>query len=149
MVIGGVAAILHGGVQFTDDLDVCFATDPGNLRTLAKALLELDATLRGAPDGVSFIPDERALRGIAVLTLDTSAGKLDLLAKPDGAPPYRTLRERAERMDVGAFAVLVAGIPDLIAMKRAAGRPKDEIAAEELEVIRRLREQGVGPPEEG
>jgi predicted nucleotidyltransferase len=149
VVIGGVAAILHGGALYTQDLDICHAIDPVNLRALAKALIESEATLRGAPDGFPFTPDEHTLRRVEVLTLDTSAGKLDLLAKPDGAPPYRTLRERAERMDVGAFAVLVAGIPDLIAMKRAAGRPKDEIAAEELEVIRRLREQGVGPPEEG
>ena len=100
-------------------------------------------------DDVPFTPDERTLRGVEVLTLDTSAGKLDLLTKPDGAPPFRTLRERADRLDVGAFAVLVASLPDLIAMKRAAGRPKDEIAVEELEAIRRLRAQGVGPPEEG
>ncbi len=149
VVVGGVAAILQGGAQFTDDLDICHATDPGNLRALGKALIEIDATLTGVVDDVPFTPDERTLRGVEVLTLDTSAGKLDLLAKPDGAPPFRALRERADRLDVGAFAVLVASLPDLIAMKRAAGRPKDEIAVEELEVIRRLRAQGVGPPEDG
>ncbi len=149
VVIGGVAAILHGGAQFTEDLDICHATDPGNLRALAKVLIEVEATLRGAPADVPFTPDERTLRGVEVLTLRTSAGKLDVLTKPDGAPPFRTLRERADRLDVGAFAVLVASLPDLIAMKRAAGRPKDEIAVEELEVIRRLRAQGVGPPEDG
>jgi hypothetical protein len=43
------------------------------------------------------------------------------------------------------MAILVASLDDLEAMKRAAGRPKDLIDLEEIEVIRRLRARGVGP----
>ena len=35
--------------------------------------------------------------------------------------------------------VRIAGLEDLIAMKKAAGRPKDQIYIEELEAIRRLQ----------
>jgi hypothetical protein len=42
-------------------------------------------------------------------------------------------------MDVGGFAVLVASLEDLIAMKSAAGRPKDLADVAELETIRRVR----------
>jgi predicted nucleotidyltransferase len=74
-----------------------------------------------------------------VLTLDTAAGELDVLAKPSGAPRYDVLRRRAERYDLGGFSVLVASLDDLIAMKQAAGRPKDRADVDELETIRRLR----------
>ena len=44
----------------------------------------------------------------------------------------------AEAMDVGGLTILVAAIEDLIAMKRAAGRPKDLI---EIEVLAAVREE--------
>jgi hypothetical protein len=145
VVIGGVAAILHGSATLTQDVDVCFATDDANLEALGGALRELNASLRGVEDDVPFVPDARTLRQIRLLSLQTSAGPLDVLVKPDGCPPYERLRRRADRMDVGGFAVLVASIDDLIAMKRAAGRDKDLLAVEELNAIRDLRSRGIGP----
>jgi predicted nucleotidyltransferase len=143
VLIGGVAAVLHGSASFTEDVDVCFARDEANLRALGRALTDLNARLRGAEDDVAFVPDDRTLRGVEILTLETDAGALDVQIEPDGAPPYQTLRRRAERIDLGAFAVLVASIDDLIAMKRAAGRPKDIVVVEELETIRDLRARGA------
>jgi predicted nucleotidyltransferase len=145
VVIGGVAAILHGSATLTQDVDVCFATDDANLEALGGALRELNASLRGVEDDVPFVPDAGTLRQIQLLTLQTSAGPLDVLVKPDGCPPYARFRRRADRMDVGGFAVLVASIDDLIAMKRAAGRDKDLLAVEELNAIRDLRSRGIGP----
>jgi len=71
---------------------------------------------------------------------DTS---LDVLAKPPGAPPFKTLWERADRLDAGGFVIRVASIDDLLAMKRAAGRPKDLADIAELEAILRLRAEPV------
>jgi transcriptional regulator with XRE-family HTH domain len=148
VVIGGLAAVLHGSAVYTKDIDVCYATDEGNLRALAKALIELEAVPREAPEGIPFVPDERTLRRVEVLTLDTTAGAVDVLSAPKGAPPYNRLRRNAVRREVGAFAVQVASIEDLITMKRATGRPRDAFVIEELETIRRLIAQGVGPDEE-
>lgn len=140
VVIGGVASILHGSATFTRDLDVTYAPDDTNLEQLGAALIELGAKLRGVEDELPFVPDARTLRRTSILCLETSEGVLDVLATPDGAPPYGELRARADRFSLGDFAVLVANVDDLISMKRAAGRPKDLAAIAELEAIRRLSE---------
>ncbi len=142
VVIGGIAAVLHGSARTTQDLDVCFATDGANLTALGKVLIELEARLRGAPDDVPFVPDHDTLRLVDVLTLATTAGDFDVLARPDGAPTYARLRQNADRYDLGAFAVLVASVDDLLAMKRAAGRAKDLSDIDELTAIARLRSRG-------
>ena len=141
VVVGGIAATLLGSARDTFDLDICPATDAANLKSLGKALADLNARLRGVEESVPFEPDERALRKVELLTLETDAGPLDVLLRPKHSPPYERLRRRAERKDLGSFAVLVASPDDLIAMKSAAGRAKDLIVVEELETIKRLRDR--------
>jgi predicted nucleotidyltransferase len=138
IVVGGIAAVLHGSARNTFDLDLCFATDGANLDALGDVLVGLDARLRGVDDDVPFVPDGETLRKVELLTLSTSAGNLDLLAVPPGAPSYQRLRRNADRFDLGGFTVNVASIDDLIAMKEAAGRPKDQQDVVELKAIGRL-----------
>lgn len=138
VVIGGIAAVLWGSPRMTYDLDICFATDDTNLKALGQVLVDLNAQLRAVDEEVPFIPDATTLRRVEVLTLKTSAGELDLLARPAGAPTYDTLRKRATRVDLGDFNILISSLDDLIAMKRAAGRTKDLADVEELEAIRNL-----------
>lgn len=139
VVIGGVAVLLHGSARLTTDLDITYATDATNLELLGEALVGLGARMRDVEDEVPFVPDGRTLRQTSILCLQTGEGILDVLAEPAGCPPYPVLRARAERHRLGARAVLVASLEDLIAMKQAAGRTKDLVAIEELETIRRLR----------
>jgi hypothetical protein len=141
VVIGGVAAVLHGSARATFDLDVCFASNAENLEALGSTLVGLRAQLRGVSEAVPFVPDGAALRRVEVLTLTTTAGDLDVLRAPSGAPRYDVLRGHADRFDVGGFEVRVASVEDLIAMKTAAGRPKDLGDVEELEAILRLRSE--------
>jgi predicted nucleotidyltransferase len=140
VVVGGVALIAHGSARYTDDLDICYSTDAANLDLLGTALIELGAKLRGVEEDAPFVPDGRTLRRTAILALDSSDGPIDLLFQPAGAPSYDELRRNAVRIDLGGFGVLVASLDDLAAMKRAAGRPRDLLDLEEIEVIRRLTE---------
>jgi hypothetical protein len=139
VVIGGIAAVLHGSARATFDLDVCFAPDSANLERLGTALAALKARLRGVAKDVPFVPDGATLRRIEVLTLSTIAGDLDVLRTPAGAPRYDVLARRAERVEIGGDEILVASVEDLMAMKAAAGRPKDQADLVELEAILRLR----------
>ena len=140
VVIGGIATILQGSARaFTKDVDITYDRSKANLRSLGEALTGLGCRLQGAEEDLPFVPDERTLDGIEILTLTTPLGWLDVLARPAGAPPYRTLRRRADRLAVEDFTVLVASLEDMIAMKREAGRTRDLADAEELEAIRRVR----------
>lgn len=138
VVVGGVAATAHGSASFTQDLDITYAPDAENLDRLGEVLVSLGARLRGVTDDVPFIPDGRTLRRTRVLTLETPLGLINLLAQPDGAPVYGELSSRAERDVIAGVEVAYASLEDLIAMKKAAGRPKDLVAVEELEAIRRI-----------
>ncbi len=141
VVIGGIAVILHGYPRVTRDLDIAFAHDVGNLAALGKVLIELEAKLRGADPELSFVPDAKTLQGIELLTLETSAGWLDVQRRTPGVASYQALRRRAERVDLDEFSVLVASPDDLIAMKRVAGRPIDQTDIAALEAIKRLRDR--------
>jgi Nucleotidyltransferase of unknown function (DUF6036) len=134
VVIGGIAAVANGSAAMTRDLDITYATDEENLDRLRGLLAALDARLRGVTDGVPFVPDNRTLGHTRILALDTPDGRLDLVARPD----YAWLRERSWTVAIAGARVHVASLEDLIAMKKAAGRPKDLVAVEELEAIRRL-----------
>jgi len=138
VVIGGIAAIAHGSARLTQDLDISYATNSDNLKALGRALRSLNARLRGVDEDVPFIPDEHTLRRSSLLTLDTRAGPLDLLAEPPGAPAYEELRKQASRITLGSRPVLIASIDDLVAMKLKAGRPIDLADVEALDAIRRL-----------
>lgn len=145
VVIGGIAAVLHGSERNTFDLDVCPARDSVNLEALGAALTAIDARLRGIEEDVPFVPDGRTLGGVEILTLDTALGPLDLVMRPPGMGTYEAVRRRAERMDAGGAAVLVAAIDDLVEMKGSTDRPKDREDVERLEALARLRRR-VSPP---
>lgn len=142
VVIGGVAGGSYGSAYGTIDLDVAYSREPQNLIRLAVLLGELRATLRGAPAGLPFVPDVKTLANGANFTFATKHGSLDILAEPAGAPPYRELSAKATRIGVGDFEVRVASLDHLIAMKEAAGRPKDRLMATEYRGLSdRLRAQ--------
>lgn len=141
VVIGGLAAVLHGSARITQDIDICFATDDVNLHALGDVLVGLNARLSGVEETVPFVADAATLRNVEGLTLDTDAGKLDVLARPAGFPGYATLRAQSDRFDIEGTSFMVASIPDMLAMKAAAGRPKDLSDIAELEAILRLRRE--------
>ncbi len=140
VVIGGVAVVVQANPRFTRDLDISYATDTPNLERLGALLVSLEARLRGVEEDVPFLPDARTLRRTEMLTLTTREGDLDLLVDPPGSPGYAALRRRADTIQLDGASVRIASLEDLIEMKRAAGRPQDEIDVESLEIARsRLR----------
>jgi hypothetical protein len=136
VLIGGLAAITHGAPVVTQDVDICYARDGDNLRVLAAALDEARAELRGADPGLPFRIDAKTLEAGDAFTFTTDVGWLDLLGTPSGTSGFEDLARTADVFDLFGYRVLVASIEDLIRMKRAAGRPKDLLAVEELGALR-------------
>lgn len=137
VIIGGVAVVLQAMPRFTKDLDICYSPAQDNLDALGAVLVELKARLRGISEEVPFVPDGRTLRQTQIVCLTTPVGDIDLLVDPEGAPTYKTLRRRADIMELGGRSVRIASIEDMLAMKRAAGRPQDQVDIESLEAARR------------
>jgi len=138
VVIGGVAVIAQASPRITKDLDICYSRAATNLEVLGAVLIAADAKLRGIEEDVPFIPDARTLQRMEILTLRTVDGDLDLLVEPSGCPPFDVLKANANRIEIEDLAVLIASVDDLIAMKRAAGRPQDLIDLEALEIARSM-----------
>lgn len=143
IVVGLVAAIAQGSPIATRDLDVTPSPAAENYTRLATALTDLDAKLR-LPDGtgLEFPIDARYLGGNTAWTLRTRFGVLDLVYVPAGTRGFEDLRRHAVLLDLGIEKpVLVASLIDVIRMKEASNRPKDEAALpalrQTLEEIRR------------
>jgi hypothetical protein len=143
IVIGGIAGGAHGSPQVTFDLDVCYERSRESLERLARALQEMHATLRGAPPDLPFGLDARTLPAGDHFTFSTDFGDLDCLGTPSGTSGYDDLIRNAIEVEVDGVAVKIAGLDDLIRMKRASGRPKDLYA---LEILGALRDEVDGEP---
>ncbi len=125
VLIGGLAVQAHGHVRTTRDADLVPAPGADSAVRLAAALGELAARPAGDGDAPAGWSLGDALDGSGTLRLDTDAGGVDVHREPPGAAPYPALRARAMVIEVAGVPVVVAGRDDLIAMKRASGRPID------------------------
>lgn len=126
VVIGGIAVQAHGYIRWTKDLDVIVRPTTLNLTRTSEALAELEAELRGP--GTLRLTDPHELWNAPLLPLMTTAGPLDVVNVEHvaGAPrSYDALRDAALMVELAGSAVAVAGLSDLIRMKRAAGRAHD------------------------
>src|SRR5688500_6807903 len=88
VIIGGIAAAIHGSLLLTNDLDVCYARDSANLERLAGSLQSVHAKVRNVPEGVPFLLDSETLKRGLNLTFSTHIGDIDLLGEVRGVGHY-------------------------------------------------------------
>jgi hypothetical protein len=143
VVIGGVAAQVHGHRRTTKDLDVIPDPDRGNLERLASTLTALEARPPAlGPDAPSPTADQLAVTAI-VPPLSTIHGELHICNDVPGAAPYGDLRRRALATDLDGIPVRIVSLDDLISMKRAFGRPRD---LEDITVLNAVARAEAPPP---
>jgi predicted nucleotidyltransferase len=141
IVIGGVAANVHGGARVTFDIDVVYRRTRENCIRLSDALRPYSPYPRGAPEGLPFVWDHQTIHRGTNFTLTTTLGEVDLLGEVTGGGTYEALLPFAEEHDPFGIKCLCVSLPKLIDLKRAAGRPKDYEAIAELEAIWEEREE--------
>ena len=148
VLIGGMAAVLHGDVGVTLDIDIAPAHDADNLNRLAAALRALDARIRtdDVPQGLPFDCSAGFLRNLgpdAILNLTTRSGALDVSFTPAGTGGYQDLKRDAVTIDAAeGVTILVASLADVIRSKSAADREKDRRALPRLqELLERISEE--------
>jgi hypothetical protein len=139
ILIGGAAATAHGSARLTQDLDIVYQRERGNMARLASCLAPHKPYLRGAPPGLPFSWDaDTIMRGLN-FTLMTDLGAIDLFGEITGGGGYEDLLPDTITLNVFGVSCRCLSLKRLIEVKRAAGRPHDLEAMAELEAL--LEEQ--------
>lgn len=144
LLIGGLAVTLHGVERATMDVDITVALTPTNLNALIATAKELELS-PVLPVPLNALKDidqlkkwhqERHLEAFALRTADVAGVTLDVLLFPP--IEFEGMAQRAVEFNVGGVPVRTAAINDLIALKKAVGRPVDLSDIEHLQRIKAL-----------
>ncbi len=128
VVIGGIAAALHGSPFVTKDLDITPEMSAENLTRLSNALRAVGARVgtERVEGGPAFNHDAESLAAAGVWNLTTNFGELDLSFVPTGTRGYPDLVQDAGESSAFGLMVPTASLADVIRSKQAANRPKDQ-----------------------
>jgi hypothetical protein len=131
VVVGGVAAVMHGVERVTYDLDLVIDLEPDACRRVVEALLA-DGWLARAPVDPRGLADPAVReswvtdKGMMVFSLWDSRGArppIDLFARYP--LDFEALWRDARLVDLDGITIRIAAPAHLVAMKRNAARPKD------------------------
>ena len=125
MVIGGYAVVQYTEPRFTKDLDLWISTHPDNAEAVFNALKEFGAPLEG------MTPKDFSEEGY-FYQMGVPPVRVDILMGIPGVQFDEAYKRRVE-VQFDDVPVTIIAKQDLIAAKRAAGRPQDLLDAESLE----------------
>ncbi|WP_436774472.1 hypothetical protein [Yinghuangia sp. YIM S09857] len=135
VVIGQVAGIMHGSSELTGDLDLLWDGSAEQAAAISTALASVDGALV-EDDGTSAPPTPAAVRrNKCDYTTPAASGDLCTPELPWGDLDVAAYLTRAESAEGDGVTVHYLRREDLIAMRRAVGRPKDLRRADELEAL--------------
>jgi hypothetical protein len=141
LVVGGVAVVLHGHLRTTADLDLVVQLAPENARRAIAALAALGFRPRAPVPAEQFADaqvrqswmDEKDLTVFSLWSDRLPELEVDLFVKEPF--PFDEVYARAVRVPLDTTTATVVSLEDLIALKRAAGRPIDLADVEALRAI--------------
>jgi len=116
VIIGGIAAVLHGVPRATFDLDILIEATPENAQHLLAALLEAQLGTAALTTGEDLLAHE--------ITIFRDWVQIDVQTRTPGIE-FAAAWKRRETMCYQGQDFYVVSKADLIASKRAAGREQD------------------------
>ena len=128
MLVGGYAVALHGWPRMTFDIDFWIMANPQNAAAVMRALKAFGAPLMD-------LKEEDFHKPGMVFQIGAEPQRIDILSAISGVA-YEDAVSRVVRMEVDGLSLKVIALDDLIANKRASGRPKDLVDAMILEKMR-------------
>lgn len=132
-VVGGHAVALHGAVRGTVDVDIALTWSLKSLQGAEQALANIDLVSRlpvSAEDIFQFrdeYVENRNLIAWNFYNLNNPAEQVDIVIT------YDLKGRRSQRVETVDGPIRILNRKDLIAMKRASGRPQDLEDADALE----------------
>jgi hypothetical protein len=147
VVVGALATVLHGYARLTADVDLVIDLDPTEARKAIGALTDLGFQPRLPVAATDFADpgvrrrwiEEKGMRVFSLVDPDNPMRAVDLFA--EHVLDFEQLWTRSEKIPLRNTHVRVASIPDLIELKRRAGRTQDFADIEKLEEILRRRDE--------
>lgn len=139
IVVGGVAAVIHGAPITTFDLDTLVRVDPANAEHLLQALSELEARYR--EHQTLLQPTRHDILAGGHMLLMTRAGPLDVLGFIGDGQRYEDLQSSSSEIGMNFGTLRVLNLEELIRQKKALGRSKDRAVADLLEEVLRSQER--------
>lgn len=136
VIVGGFAAILHGGSVVTEDVDICCRFSAVNLLRLQKAVADLHPVHRLTPKRLPLHLTASSCRGLKNLYLQTDWGVVDCLSEVLDIGDYAAVRKQSILVKLPFGNCRVLGLDALIKAKEAMGRPHDLQSVTQLKAIR-------------
>jgi predicted nucleotidyltransferase len=134
LLVGGYAVAFHGRPRATKDIDLLLQGGQENLRRAARALARF-----GAPALV--VEAVGAMKEEEIVFMGQPPLRVDFMRTIDGVASSE-LFSTAISAKLDGVSVRVIALDQLIANKRAAGRPQDLLDAAFLERVRERRPRG-------
>jgi hypothetical protein len=143
VVVGGLAVVLHGYARATVDVDLVLALDAGNLERFLKVAqaLQLNPSLPVRIDALFNAAQldewvrEKHMIAFALRSPSPTAPTIDIIVRPkiSFADMYANRVEKT----LEGVTVQLASIDDLIVLKTATGRLRDEYDVRILTELRK------------
>ena len=134
VLVGGFAAVAHGVMLVTLDVDICCRFNEPNLMRIQEAFADLHPVHRSRPDlALQLTPEQCAV--LKNLHLKTDLGVVDCLGEVLGVGNFDAVLENSVEVELPGGLCRIIDIEALIRAKEAMNRDHDRITVKHLKEI--------------